>query len=72
MHSASETLAQIPFTIRKDRPENALRSDSSGLESFLIVNVPAKEAQYGWKCDFYYLTNRKCNLLCINFFIPFG
>jgi hypothetical protein len=49
MHSASETLAQIPFTIRKDRPENALRSDSSGLESFLIVNVPAKEAQYGWK-----------------------
>jgi hypothetical protein len=45
MHSASETLAQNPFTIRKDRPENSLRSDSSGLMSFLIVNVPAKEAQ---------------------------
>jgi hypothetical protein len=70
---ASETLAQNPFTIRKDRPENSLvlrmlhllcwsrvtchqspyckhhRSDSSGLESFLIVNVPAKEVREGGK-----------------------
>jgi len=47
MHCAPGTLAQYPFTIKKDRPENSLRSDSSGLESFLIVNVPAKGAREG-------------------------
>jgi hypothetical protein len=45
MHSASGTLAKTHLQLEKTARKTRGRSNSSGLESFLIVNVPAKEAQ---------------------------